>query len=79
MDPGKASINSHLRRVGISSAEWTERADPDAATQPIPTLAKATRRVCISGDRKISNTKKSGLEELASTKFTQERKNTMVY
>lgn len=63
----------------MSSLEWTERADTEAATQPIPTLAKATRRVCISGDRKTSNTKKSGLEEVASTKFTQEKKKTMVY
>lgn len=58
----------------MSSVEWTERADVEAATQPIPTLAKATRRVCISGGRKTSNTKKSGLEEVAPTKFTQEKK-----
>ena len=63
----------------MSSVEWTERADVEAATQPIPTLAKATRRVCISGGRKTSNTKKSGLEEVAPTKFTQEKREVKLY
>lgn len=45
-----------------------------AATQPIPTLAKVKRRVCISGDTKSRETKESALKESAYTKFSQENK-----
>lgn len=69
------SINSYLRTVGMSSKMWTPKLVTEAAAQLIPTLAKATRRVCISGDRKASETKKSGLKESASTKFSQGGKN----
>ena len=45
----------------MSSTKWTERLAAEAATQQIPTLAKVTCRVCISGNRKTKEIKKSEL------------------
>ena len=58
----------------MSSELWTELLETAAATQPIPTLAKVKRRVCISGETKSRETKKSALKESASTKFSQKKK-----
>lgn len=58
----------------MNSELWTELLETAAATQPIPTLAKVKRRVCISGDTKSGETKKSALKESASTQFSQEKK-----
>ena len=58
----------------MSSALWIELLETAAATQPIPTLAKVKRRVCISGDTKSREIKKPALKESASTKFSQEKK-----
>lgn len=68
----------YLRRVGMSSELWTELLETAAATQPIPTLAKVKRRVCISGETKSRETKKSALKESASTKFSQKKKNSLI-
>lgn len=62
----------------MSSELWTELLATAAATQPIPTLAKVKRRVCISGETKSRETKKSALKESASTKFSQEKKNSLI-
>ena len=51
----------YLSRVRTSSTKWTERLVAEAATRLIPTLAKVTGRVCISGNRKTMEIKKSGL------------------
>lgn len=58
----------------MSSELRTELLETAAATQPIPTLAKVKRRVCISGDTKSGETKKSALKGSASTQFSQEKK-----
>ena len=44
-----------------------------AATQLIPTLAKVTRRVCISGDGRISEVNTTVLKQSASSKFSQDK------
>lgn len=55
----------------MNSELWTELLETAAATQPIPTLAKVTRTVCISGDKKIREIKITMQKESASTKFSQ--------
>lgn len=72
LSPSRESINSYLRTVGMSSTMWAAVLMVGAAEEQIPTLAKTTRRVCISGDGKSNQTKKSGLKESATTKCSQE-------
>lgn len=58
--------------MGISSFPWASALVIAAEETPIPKDAKNTRGVCISGERKTSETPEIGAEEINISQITNE-------
>lgn len=59
--------------VGISSFAWATALMIAAEETPTPKVAKTTRRVCISGERKTSETQETGAEDITIPQIKNEK------